>query len=443
VLQSHVCVVLDFPDTNRGMDVVADQGQNHLIAEEFGVRSLPTLALADDQGRAFFLKRDWSDGFGGMPTKIAEWSKLKAERDALLAAAGQVGDTEQLEAAAKFVKWLQDQSVVRSHAAQIGDWLSKAERSDADNQQGLLEVFFEPQWLLDLSRISGDDVSGATAVLGKIDPWAARKFQNPDRGAKLHMTAAIVLARMEQFEKATKQLELASRYKPIDPELVSAVDELKRQLAMRELLGTGTGFLISSDGYVLTNHHVIEGDGQVEVRLPGQTETLAAKIVASDAGRDIALLKVTLPADSTCRPLSVTIGKLGDGSPIATFGHPYGDALGTGIKTTVGAVSAMPPAHKDNMYLLDLRVNSGNSGGPLCDAYGNVVGMISAKVLIGEIGDSYALAIPAEDLLKFLEKQLPADTPLASAAPADNSLDWPTVRTQVESGVLMVLNKKK
>lgn len=443
VQQSHVCVVLDFPDTTRGMDVVADQGQSRFVAEQFGVQSLPTLALADEEGRAYFLKRDWSDGFESMPSKIVEWSKLKAERDTLLAAAGQGSEQEKLAAAAKAARWLQDKDVWFSHGPEIKNWLADAQKIDSDNHSGLLEVFFELQWLLDVSDIRSDDAARVDQVISQLDPWVARKFQDPDRGAKLHMMAAYVLAQLERLDEAAIQVDYADKYKPKDAKLASGLETIKRELALSKLLGTGTGFLISSAGYVLTNHHVIEGDGQIEVRLYDQTETLAAKIVKSDAQRDIALLKITLPEGGNYKPLPVAIRQLKLSEDVIAYGHPLGDRLGGGVKSNNGHINGVPDPNNGNMLLLDMKINRGNSGGPLCDNRANVVGMVTAKYKGGAMDDSIGLAIPAADLIKFLDEHLPPDTSLAKPPAAGEKMDWPEVGDRVQPGVVMVLNKKK
>jgi S1-C subfamily serine protease len=94
------------------------------------------------------------------------------------------------------------------------------------------------------------------------------------------------------------------------------------------------------------------------------------------------------------------------------------------------------------MFLLDLTVNPGNSGGPLCDRRGNVVGMVTKKSANVGFEDSYGFAVPSADLLKFLDQHLPADAPRATAAADGAALDWDQVDAKVSSGVLMILKKK-
>jgi S1-C subfamily serine protease len=129
------------------------------------------------------------------------------------------------------------------------------------------------------------------------------------------------------------------------------------------------------------------------------------------------------------------------GTAVAAFGYPLQATLGTGLKFTAGAVSAVPDESNERRYFLDLTVNPGNSGGPLCDGRGNVVGMIAGKTGNSERESSLAVAIPAADLATFLDKHLPPGTPRAPAAAGDAQLGWDKVDERVSSGVLAILKK--
>jgi len=441
--QSLVGVVIDFPRSSEAFNLVEDRGQNEQMLDDFGVKSLPTLILADEQGRAYFYKHEWDDGFDGLAAKLPQWQAQRAEVQQLLAEAQSGGDATQLAAAAKAVKWVQDHKVWRSYSAEFAQWMNQAQRIDPENKQALLEVFFEPQWFVNLTQVNDADAAAIARVAALLDPWVARKFQDPDRGAKLHMTAAFMLAEVERFDEATAQIEHAVKYHPQDARLAEALDDVKRRLENKDLLGSGSGYLISSAGYVLTNHHVIEAEGRIEIRVPGTKDTVPAELIAQDADRDIALLKVALPSPEKYHPLALAAEPVRRGAAVAAFGYPKGDTLGAGLKFTSGTVSALPDEANDQMYLLDVTINPGNSGGPLCDRRGNVVGMITAKTTNLEFEDSYGLAVPTSDLLKFLDQHLPATAPRAAAAdPQAAPLDWDQVDEKVSSAVLMILKKK-
>jgi S1-C subfamily serine protease len=118
------------------------------------------------------------------------------------------------------------------------------------------------------------------------------------------------------------------------------------------------------------------------------------------------------------------------------------DSLGSGLKLTQGRIAALPDPTADNMLLLDLRVNPGNSGGPLCDNRGNVVGMVTAKTN-ALLEDSYGMARPANELLKFLEAHLPAEAARPASFASEQPLEWDAVDARVSSSVLMLVKVKE
>ncbi len=146
--------------------------------------------------------------------------------------------------------------------------------------------------------------------------------------------------------------------------------------------GAGTGFLISKDGYILTCNHVISGAAAISVVLTDST-SYEAKLVGSDEDLDVAVLKIQ-GADKTTFPSVVLCD-----SNVLTVGDSVtaiGNALGTLANTlTTGVVSALDRAISMSdgtaMSLLqtDCTVNSGNSGGPLFNQYGEVIGIVNAK----------------------------------------------------------------
>jgi S1-C subfamily serine protease len=294
---------------------------------------------------------------------------------------------------------------------------------------------------LRVATVRENDGETAGQVAALLDPWVKRKFRDPDRGAKLHLLAARMLQSTRRFDEATKQMQYAVDYRPLDIKLVEAVRDAKQILSNRDVLASGTGFLVATGGYVLTSHHVIEGDGKIVIRVAGVSEPIAATLIGKDVQRDLALLKVALPGNAKLSPLGLAASQSRRGAAVAGFGYPLRDTLGAGLKFSAGVVSAVPD-ETNNRYLLDLTVNPGSSGGPLCDRRGNVVGMISEKTSSGGIESSYALAIPSGDLIKFLEQHLPVWSKRADAAAGETELEWDKVDERVSNGVVMVIKKK-
>jgi len=136
----------------------------------------------------------------------------------------------------------------------------------------------------------------------------------------------------------------------------------------------GSGFILSSDGYVVTNHHVIENADEIIVRLSDKRE-LQAKVIGSDKYTDIALLKVNasdLPAVKIGRSSDVKVGEW-----VLAIGSPFG----FDHSVTAGIVSAkgrsLPRANYVPFIQTDVAINPGNSGGPLFDLDGEVIGINS------------------------------------------------------------------
>ena len=164
---------------------------------------------------------------------------------------------------------------------------------------------------------------------------------------------------------------------------------------------TGSGFILTEDGYVITNYHVVEGATSVSVITHDNTE-YPATIVGTESANDIAVLKV----DATGLP-AVTIGSSDNliiGDMVVAIGNPLGELTST---QTVGYVSG-----KDrdvttdgsimSMIQTDAAINSGNSGGPLFNMYGEVVGVTTAKYSgtsgSGATIEGIGFAIPIDDV---------------------------------------------
>ena len=143
----------------------------------------------------------------------------------------------------------------------------------------------------------------------------------------------------------------------------------------------GTGIIVTSDGEILTNNHVVEGATSVRVRLNGTTAPITAKVIAGDAGNDLALIKLVnskgLTAATFADAESIAVG-----DPVVAVG--YALALDGGPSVTSGIVSALNRTLTDSNGALDgliqtdAAISSGNSGGPLINLNGQVIGINTA-----------------------------------------------------------------
>ncbi|MEA3405714.1 MAG: DegQ family serine endoprotease [Pseudomonadota bacterium] len=165
-----------------------------------------------------------------------------------------------------------------------------------------------------------------------------------------------------------------------------------RELPQQESHSLGSGFIISEDGYILTNNHVIDGADDIVVRMRNRQE-LKAKVIGVDARTDVALLKVEaddLPVAKIGRSSTLKAGQW-----VLAIGEPFG----LDYTVTHGIVSAVGRSLPDDTYVpfiqTDVSINPGNSGGPLFNLDGEVVG-VNAQIFSksgGSMGLSFSIPI--------------------------------------------------
>lgn len=136
--------------------------------------------------------------------------------------------------------------------------------------------------------------------------------------------------------------------------------------------GTGTGFFVSTDGYLLTNHHVVREQKFVKIKLPTGRE-LVGEVVRTDRVRDVALIK-SEPIGLT--PMPVRRGEANIGDEVFALGSPLGERFNTTL--TRGILSGYRTLDDKRFIQSDVAILPGNSGGPLLDAQGSVVGIAVA-----------------------------------------------------------------
>ncbi|ANY67104.1 hypothetical protein BBD42_12005 [Paenibacillus sp. BIHB 4019] len=174
-----------------------------------------------------------------------------------------------------------------------------------------------------------------------------------------------------------------------------------------QLTGSGTGFIFQSDGYILTNEHVISGASQVKVTVEGYEEPFVAKVVGSSADLDLAVLKIT---GTTAFP-TLSLGD-SDSTAIGDWVIAIGNPYGFDHTMTVGVLSAKERpisvqdedgGTKDYKHLLqtDASINPGNSGGPLLNTSGQVIGINTA---VSTEAQGIGFAIPSSEIQSVLQK---------------------------------------
>ena len=172
--------------------------------------------------------------------------------------------------------------------------------------------------------------------------------------------------------------------------------------------GSGSGIIISEDGYIVTNNHVIDGASSIRVALNTGSE-YEAKVIGSDSKTDLAVIKIQ-PDES------LTVAELGDSSQVEVgeraiaIGNPLGmEFFGSTTQGIISAINRTITVENRTMNVIqtDAAINEGNSGGALVDAYGKVIGINAVKISSSSVeGMGFAIPISEarpiiEDLIKY------------------------------------------
>ncbi len=201
-------------------------------------------------------------------------------------------------------------------------------------------------------------------------PWAQRALADPtsDKPPSQTITANTFVALAEQITPAVVQIQPA-------PGRVSYGDLLD---GLESMESGGSGFFIDAQGTLLTSHHVLEGQRVVDIRL-SDGRTLPARVLGSDANMDIALLRAESQEPLPFLPLG-RADLLRVGQQVAAMGSPYGLEGSLSLGVISGLERDLGVGDFDNFIQTDALVNPGNSGGPLVNLEGEVIGMNSAIV---------------------------------------------------------------
>ncbi len=168
--------------------------------------------------------------------------------------------------------------------------------------------------------------------------------------------------------------------------------------------GTGSGFMLDTEGHIVTNNHVVEGAERIQVRFADDT-TAEAEVVGTDADSDLAVIRVDVPS-SRLKPV-----ELGDsatlrvGQRAIALGNPFGleQTMTTGIISALGRVVRQESGFSlPQLIQTDAAINPGNSGGPLLDSQGRVIGVTTLIFSRSGSNAGVGFAVPADTVKRVV-----------------------------------------
>ena len=211
------------------------------------------------------------------------------------------------------------------------------------------------------------------------------------------------------FDTESEALSATEAYNKVAPTAVVVSTKSVTQgyfMHTQEVEGIGSGFIINEEGYILTNYHVIQGAQEISVTLSNDVTT-TAQVVNYDENQDVAMIKIT--DESVEIPATVELGDsdaLQPGEEVIAIGTPLSTELSSTVtKGIISATSrsvAVESGVTMNLIQTDAAINAGNSGGPLVNTKGEVVGINSSKIS-GEAVEGIGFSIPINDIKDKIE----------------------------------------
>jgi putative serine protease PepD len=252
-------------------------------------------------------------------------------------------------------------------------------------------------------------VIAAAALTGGATGWVSARLS--DDGTPTSTGAASEAKVVPVSSTLAGQLDVPAVLAKVEPSVVSVQTKITQRngpfVAQGE--GAGTGIVLSADGKILTNAHVVADATSITVTLPGESTPRAARLIGADTTADVAVLQLSEVSGLTPAPLA-TASTLGVGDDVVAIGNAL--ALDGGPTVTSGIVSALNRSIQtengtlNGLIQTDAAISSGNSGGPLVNASGQVVGLNTAAALSGGgvNAENIGFAIPISTVLSVADR---------------------------------------
>lgn len=269
-------------------------------------------------------------------------------------------------------------------------WLIFAQSTTVALGVLLVVIVFRPDWLSWRSA----PVPGGITIKEVVTPVSGTQITSLSAASKKAIPSVVNVF----TSKEVKQIRNPHIDDPAFKQFFGKPEDTRPQ----RVNNLGSGVIVSSDGYILTNHHVVEAADEIQVALH-DGRTVMARVVGSDPETDLAVLKVNL----TGLP-AISFGQ-SDKASVGDIVLAIGDPFGVGQTVTMGIISALGRTHLgintfENFIQTDAAINPGNSGGPLVDANGNMIGINSAIYTRTGGSQGIGFAIPASLVLQVMDQ---------------------------------------
>lgn len=273
------------------------------------------------------------------------------------------------------------------------------------NHDGI-QLLFEEALASAIHNLGADEAFNDLVFYGKLPPHLPKTYDDP------HETSGLLFDPNEQLTLDTTRISAtpaAGRW-----------NEIRDSVVLLQSAGHGSGFFITEEGHILTNAHVVGNAERMRIVTSGKKENLVAEVLRVDRTRDVALLKLEeIPSDMLIKPLPVKLILPDVGEDVYAIGAPTRTRLQDTL--TKGIISAHRKLPYERLPIIqaDVVIQPGNSGGPLLDVHGNVVG-IAVSGYTDDNGSFSALNnfIPIASALEEL------DIEAHTSAPSQTSVDF-------------------
>jgi S1-C subfamily serine protease len=283
------------------------------------------------------------------------------------------------------------------------------------------------------------------AIIGLGAYWAGSRYGQHEPASVSAVPAAAPAAASEVTLDPT-ETENVRIYKQASPSVANILTKTVEYdffFNPVPVEGAGSGFLIDTDGHVLTNNHVVQGAQTIEVAF-GDHAKYKAKFIGADTLNDIALLKIDLNGHKlTALPLGDSRGLL-VGQRVLAIGNPFGfqSTLTTGVVSSLGrTVQTGENTFIDEAIQTDASINRGNSGGPLLNSHGEVIGINSAIYAPTGTTAGIGFAIPINTAKRVAEDLIKQGRVRRATIGAEGRTLWPdlagALNLSVQQGVLV------